>query len=57
MDVRALLHRREELYSYRSDPDELTNLAGDPAYALQLAGMKAHAKLACRPLPPSFTWS
>jgi N-acetylglucosamine-6-sulfatase len=47
----------EEMYSYRSDPDELTNLAGDPAYAQQLAGMKANAKLACRPLPPSFKWS
>lgn len=47
----------EEMYSYRTDPDELTNLAGNPAYAGQLAAMKARAKKACRPMPPNFTWS
>jgi N-acetylglucosamine-6-sulfatase len=47
----------QELYSYRTDPDELTNLAGNPAFALQLAAMKSSAKQACHPMPPSFTWS
>ena len=47
----------EEMYSYRTDPDELTNLAGNPAYAGQLSAMKARAKQACRPMPPGFTWS
>jgi N-acetylglucosamine-6-sulfatase len=47
----------EEMYSYGTDPDELTNLAGNPAYAPQLAAMKAHAKQACSPMPPGFKWS
>jgi N-acetylglucosamine-6-sulfatase len=47
----------EEMYSYRADPDELTNLAGKPAFAGQLAAMKSHAKQACHPMPPGFTWS
>jgi N-acetylglucosamine-6-sulfatase len=47
----------EEMYSYRTDPDELTNLAGNPAFAGQFAAMKSRARQACRPMPPSFTWS
>jgi N-acetylglucosamine-6-sulfatase len=47
----------EEMYSYRSDPDELTNLAGNPTYARQLSAMKANAKRSCRPMPPTFKWS
>jgi N-acetylglucosamine-6-sulfatase len=47
----------EEMYNYRSDPDELTNLAGNSAYAAQLSAMKADAKKACHPMPPSFSWS
>jgi N-acetylglucosamine-6-sulfatase len=47
----------EEMYFYRDDPDELTNLAGTPAYAKQLAAMKANAKRACSPMPPTFKWS
>ncbi|MEX2607975.1 MAG: hypothetical protein WD708_11580 [Kiritimatiellia bacterium] len=27
------LHRGDELYDLKNDPDELRNLAGDPAYA------------------------
>jgi N-acetylglucosamine-6-sulfatase len=47
----------EELYSYRSDPEELNNLAGNPVYAGQQAAMRAQAKKACRPMPPTFSWS
>ena len=47
----------EEMYAYRSDPDELNNLAGNPAHAGQLSAMKASARQACRPMPPGFTWS
>lgn len=47
----------EEMYSYRSDPDELINLAGNPAYAGRLSAMKARAKQACHPMPPDFSWS
>jgi arylsulfatase A-like enzyme len=46
----------EELYSYRNDPDELHNLAADPAYAAQLTSLKAKAKDACKPMPPTFHW-
>ena len=47
----------EEMYSYRTDSEELTNLAGNPAYARQLSAMKARAKQACNPMPPGFRWS
>jgi arylsulfatase A-like enzyme len=31
----------EELYDLRRDPGQFTNLAGDPAYASELAAMRA----------------
>jgi arylsulfatase A-like enzyme len=46
----------EELYDYRTDPYELTNLAGDPAYADKLKALRTHTKRVCRPVPPGFAW-
>jgi N-acetylglucosamine-6-sulfatase len=47
----------EELYDYRTDPYELTNLAHKPAYADTLKVLRMHTKEACRPVPPGFAWS
>jgi N-sulfoglucosamine sulfohydrolase len=39
--LEAFLHRpSEELYELRTDPDEVVNLAGDPARAAVLAGLR-----------------
>ena len=46
----------EELYDYRSDPLELTNVAGDPAQADQLAWMRARTDEQCQPRPPGYVW-
>jgi N-sulfoglucosamine sulfohydrolase len=41
-EVKAYLHRpKEELYDLRSDPNELKNLAADPAHAKPLADLRA----------------
>ena len=41
-EVASFLHRpKEELYDLSSDPNELKNVAGDPAYAKPLAALRA----------------
>ena len=43
--VEAYLNRpREELYDLSADPDEVKNLAGDPAHAEVLAGLRKRLK-------------
>ncbi len=43
--VDAYVHRpREELYDLEKDPDEVANLAADPAHAGVLAGLRARLK-------------
>jgi N-acetylglucosamine-6-sulfatase len=44
----------QELYDLRRDPDELHNLAADPAYSAQLRGLHATMLRDCRPPPPGF---
>jgi N-acetylglucosamine-6-sulfatase len=44
----------EELYDYRTDPLELTNVAGDEAYADQLASMRVQTDEECQPRPPGY---
>jgi N-acetylglucosamine-6-sulfatase len=48
--------REEELYSYRSDPNELHNLARNPAYHKNLTRFREITRSRCLPVPPSFTW-
>ncbi|MBA4064355.1 MAG: heparan N-sulfatase [Isosphaera sp.] len=41
-EVKAYLHRpKEELYDLTADPNELKNVAGDPAHAKALEGLRA----------------
>ncbi|MFZ0324908.1 MAG: sulfatase-like hydrolase/transferase, partial [Actinomycetes bacterium] len=49
-------NKGRELYDYRTDPDEMNSLTGDPQWADQAAQMRALAKTACSPVPPGFTW-
>ncbi len=46
----------EELYDYREDPLELTNVATDASYAGQLATMRVLADTECQPRPPGYVW-
>ncbi len=46
----------EELYDYRTDPDELANRVGDPAYRQVVDDLRARAREGCDPTPPRFTW-
>lgn len=46
-----------ELYDYVTDPQELNNLAYDPAHAQLAATLRAKAEKACVPTPPGFEWS
>jgi N-acetylglucosamine-6-sulfatase len=46
----------QELYSVPNDPEELHNLASDPAQAAVLASLRAKTKHACNPMPPDFHW-
>jgi N-acetylglucosamine-6-sulfatase len=46
----------EELYSVTDDPNELHNLAYDPAQSAVLASLRAQTKTACSPRPPNFHW-
>jgi arylsulfatase A-like enzyme len=46
----------EELYDYREDPQELSNVAGVAAYAADLASLRARADAECSPRPPGFVW-
>jgi N-acetylglucosamine-6-sulfatase len=45
-----------ELYDYRADPFELTNLVADPDYRRTLHTMRDRARSACDPAPPGFQW-
>jgi arylsulfatase A-like enzyme len=47
---------RVELYDYRTDPQELHNLAGQPEVAEVEAQMRENAREACVPEPPGFDW-
>jgi N-acetylglucosamine-6-sulfatase len=47
----------EELYDYRTDPAELKNRVGDPAYSARLTLMRTRAREHCRPTPPGYSWS
>lgn len=44
----------EELYDLTADPDQLVNLAGDPAAADALATMRSRLEVLCDPPPPGF---
>jgi N-acetylglucosamine-6-sulfatase len=44
----------EELYDYRKDPMELTNVAGEEAYADQLSSMRIRTDEECQPRPPGY---
>ena len=46
----------EELYDYREDPLELTNVAVDGDYAGDLATLRALADAECQPRPPGYVW-
>lgn len=46
----------EELYDYRTDPWELTNVADDGRYADRLASMRARTDEECQPRPPGYAW-
>jgi arylsulfatase A-like enzyme len=45
-----------ELYDYRNDPFELTNVAGRPEYADQEQALRSQTVAACSPTPPGFDW-
>ena len=46
----------QELYDLAADPYQLTNLAGDPAHASEVASLKARDEQLCNPPPPGFTF-
>jgi arylsulfatase A-like enzyme len=46
----------QELYHYTDDRQELRDLSGDPSQRPRLKRMRAAAKAACIPVPPSFRW-
>jgi arylsulfatase A-like enzyme len=46
----------QELYDYRSDPNEAHNLAHKKAWRDVRDSMKAKAVAACKPKPPHFHW-
>jgi arylsulfatase A-like enzyme len=46
----------QELFDYRSDPNERRNLAGKQRWHAVLKKMKAKARAACSPVPPNFRW-
>jgi N-acetylglucosamine-6-sulfatase len=46
----------QELYHLTTDPYELTNVAGDPANAAEVAALKARDEELCNPPPPGFTF-
>lgn len=46
----------EELYDYRADPWELTNVADDERYTERVSSLRTRADEACSPRPPGFTW-
>lgn len=46
----------EELYSVPDDPNEMHNLALDPAHSAVVASLRGQTKNACSPMPPHFHW-
>jgi arylsulfatase A-like enzyme len=46
----------EELYDYRRDPQELTNVANRPRYEDVVTGLRERAHAECSPTPPGFSW-
>lgn len=46
----------EELYDYRADPRETTNLAADARWSAVRNRWQQAAESACRPMPPGFSW-
>jgi N-acetylglucosamine-6-sulfatase len=47
----------EELYLYKRDPFELTNVAGQSQHRETLKALRSRARNACVPVPPGFTWT
>ena len=47
----------EEAYDYDADPHELSNVAGDPAYAARVAAARERTRVECDPMPPLFSWT
>jgi arylsulfatase A-like enzyme len=45
-----------ELYNYRHDPLELSNITDDPAVAAKKAKLRSLAVTLCSPTPPGFNW-
>jgi N-acetylglucosamine-6-sulfatase len=48
---------RVELYDYRSDPLELTNLVNMRSYRTERKLLQSTAERLCTPTPPGFSWS
>ncbi len=46
-----------ELYDYRNDPQELTDIAYRKAYQPTVKRLRSLAMKTCRPVPPQFAWS
>ncbi len=46
-----------ELYDYRNDPQELTNIAYRPASRPTVRRLRTLAMTTCSPVPPRFAWS
>ena len=46
-----------ELYDYRNDPQELTDVAYQRAYRPTVRRLRNLAQQTCRPVPPQFAWS
>jgi N-acetylglucosamine-6-sulfatase len=46
----------EELYNYRNDPSETTNLIGSSRYRSLARSMRRADRLLCQPLPPGMSW-
>jgi len=47
----------KELYDYATDPDELTNIVSDPAYASVAKSLRHKTRVSCQPVPPGFSWT
>ncbi len=47
----------EELYDLTTDPFELQNEAGNPAYAGDVAALRDRDHQLCQPVPPGFVWT